>query len=98
MQLPLKVASKTDEITDEIIDLAGDPRLEGAWKRRGMVIGHVQSGKTLNYSSLITKAAMRVIGYIVACRITNSLRKQTQDRIDHEAIGQQSTRLTLKQQ
>ena len=56
MQLPVPVANRTNEITDEIIDLVGNPNLEGHWKRRGMVIGHVQSGKTLNYSSVITKA------------------------------------------
>lgn len=91
VQLPIAVANRTNEVTDQIIDLAGNPKLEGHWKRRGMVIGHVQSGKTLNYSSVITKAAdagYRVI--ILLAGITNSLRRQTQDRIDHAFIGKQS--------
>lgn len=95
-QLPKTVVTKTDEITDEITDLLGDPKLDGPWGRRGMVIGHVQSGKTLNYSSLITKAAdagYRVI--VLLAGITNSLRKQTQDRIDHYFIGQQSTEANI---
>ena len=91
-QLPLAVVTQTDEITDQIIDLAGNPGLEGHWKRRGMVIGHVQSGKTLNYSSVINKAAdagYRII--ILLAGLTNSLRRQTQDRIDHAFIGVRSS-------
>ena len=90
-QLPVAVANRTNEVTDQIIDLVGNPKLDGHWKRRGMVIGHVQSGKTLNYSSVITKAAdagYRVI--LLLAGLTNSLRKQTQDRIDHAFIGKQS--------
>ena len=96
MQLPVPVANRTNEITDEIIDLVGNPNLEGHWKRRGMVIGHVQSGKTLNYSSVITKAAdagYRII--ILLAGITNSLRRQTQDRIDHAFIGLQSSEANI---
>lgn len=95
-QLPVTVANRTNEVTDQIIDLAGNPNLDGHWKRRGMVIGHVQSGKTLNYSSVITKAAdagFRVI--ILLAGITNSLRRQTQDRIDHAFIGMQSTETNI---
>jgi polynucleotide 5'-kinase involved in rRNA processing len=31
-------------------------KTEGSWDRRGMVVGHVQSGKTSNYVGLINKA------------------------------------------
>jgi hypothetical protein len=95
-QLPVIVVNRTNEITDQIVDLAGNPNLDGHWKRRGMVIGHVQSGKTLNYSSVITKAAdagYRVI--ILLAGITNSLRRQTQDRIDHAFIGRQSSEANI---
>lgn len=34
-----------------------DPFSEGSWNRRGLVIGHVQSGKTANYTGVIAKAA-----------------------------------------
>ena len=35
----------------------GDPTREGAWHRRGLVMGDVQSGKTGTYTGLICKAA-----------------------------------------
>jgi hypothetical protein len=56
-----------------------------------MVMGHVQSGKTTNYSALICKAADA--GYkiiILLAGITNSLRSQTQERLDETFIGQKS--------
>jgi hypothetical protein len=43
--------------TDRILGLLEDPWREGAWDRRGLVVGHVQSGKTANYTGLICKAA-----------------------------------------
>ena len=45
--------NRLDAETDHIVDLAGDPTKDGLWNRRGMVIGHVQSGKTQNYSAVI---------------------------------------------
>jgi Z1 domain len=68
-----------------------DPTSEGAWNRRGLVIGHVQSGKTANYLGVIAKAADA--GYkfiIVIAGIHNNLRKQTQERIDEGFIGRSS--------
>jgi hypothetical protein len=56
-----------------------------------MVMGHVQSGKTTNYSALICKAADA--GYkivILLAGITNSLRTQTQERLDDTFIGKKS--------
>lgn len=52
---------------------------------RGLVLGYVQSGKTANFTALIAKAADR--GYklvIVLSGIHNSLRQQTQIRLDRE--------------
>jgi hypothetical protein len=46
-----------DKSTDRILGLMEDPGRTGAWDRRGLVVGHVQSGKTANYSGLICKAA-----------------------------------------
>ena len=87
-ELPPRVINVLDQTTDEILDYAGNPKQVGNWRRRGMVIGHVQSGKTSNYSALICKAAdagYRVI--ILLAGITNSLRKQTQERINYAFIG-----------
>lgn len=85
---PREVLSVMDRDTDEVLDLLQDPESEGPWDRRGMVIGHVQSGKTANYLGLIAKAAdagYRVI--VVVAGIHENLRSQTQSRIDHGFLG-----------
>ena len=90
-ELPPQVVSTLDKVTDEILDYCGDPFDRSPWKRRGMVMGHVQSGKTTNYASLICKAADA--GYkiiILLAGITNSLRTQTQERLDEVFIGRKS--------
>lgn len=65
-----------------------DPTSPGVWDRRGLVIGHVQSGKTANYLGLVAKAADA--GYkfiIVIAGVHNNLRRQTQERVDEGFIG-----------
>ena len=77
-----------DSVTDRILGFLENPEKQGIWDRRGMVVGHVQSGKTANYTGLICKAAdagYRVI--IVIAGIHNNLRNQTQTRIDEGFIG-----------
>src|SRR5690606_2439972 len=51
--LPKSVIDATDEVTERILDRLGDPRNASPWSRRGMVVGHVQSGKTANYIGLL---------------------------------------------
>lgn len=83
-----KVVHVMGEVTDKILGLLKDPETPGEWDRRGLVIGHVQSGKTANYIGLIAKAADA--GYrfiIVIAGIHNNLRKQTQSRLDEGFIG-----------
>lgn len=61
---------------------------EGKRLKRGLIIGDVQSGKTATYSGLICKAADA--GYkvvILLAGITESLRQQTQERIDESVVG-----------
>jgi hypothetical protein len=63
------------------------PHVGGIVDTKGLVIGYVQSGKTANYSALIAKAAD--VGYrlfIVLAGIHNSLRRQTQTRLQAELI------------
>lgn len=81
-----------DDFTDKILDKCVNPKTEGAWDRRGMVVGHVQSGKTSNYVGLINKATDA--GYkiiIVIAGTISSLRRQTQERIDFGYIGRSSS-------
>lgn len=90
-RLEPRVVSVLDADTDEILDFTGNPADEEPWKRRGMVLGHVQSGKTTNYAALICKAAdagYKVI--ILLAGMTNLLREQTQERMDDYFIGKKS--------
>ncbi len=92
--LPKSVIDATDEVTDKILDRLGDPRNLSSWSRFGMVVGHVQSGKTANYIGLVCKAAdagYRLI--VVIAGIHNNLRNQTQGRIDEGFIGRDTGRL-----
>lgn len=91
---PKQVVDGIDDVSDKILDLAGDPVQEGAWSRRGLVVGHVQSGKTANYTGLINKAADA--GYkliILIAGIHSNLRSQTQERIDEGFVGRDSDQL-----
>ncbi|RBH52761.1 MULTISPECIES: Z1 domain-containing protein [Pseudomonas] len=89
--LPVQVVQSIDKVTDEILGYLGDPKENANWRRRGLVMGHVQSGKTTNYSALIAKAAdagYRII--VVLAGLTNSLRYQTQIRLDKSFVGKSS--------
>lgn len=80
--------NKLDNLTDDILDRISNPSSPGAWDKRGMVVGQVQSGKTSNYTGLINKAADA--GYkliIVLAGMHDLLRSQTQIRIDEGFIG-----------
>ena len=75
-------------VTDRILGLLENPNKPGQWDRRGMVMGHVQSGKTANYIGVVSKAAdagYRVI--IIIAGLQNKLRNQTQQRVDEGFIG-----------
>ena len=64
------------------------PSRPGHWDRRGLVVGHIQSGKTGHYIGLVCKAADA--GYkivIVLAGLHNNLRSQTQMRLDEGFSG-----------
>ena len=91
--LPKDVVIAMDKVTDIILSRLGNPEERVQWDRRGMVVGHVQSGKTANYTGLICKAADA--GYrlvIVIAGIHNNLRNQTQARVDAGFIGRDTGR------
>ena len=52
-----QVLGGLSNVTDRILGLLENPEKPGRWDRRGMVMGHVQSGKTANYIGVVTKAA-----------------------------------------
>ncbi|MEU0939935.1 Z1 domain-containing protein [Embleya sp. NPDC005971] len=77
-----------DEATDTVLGLMEDPMRPGEWRSKGLVYGQVQSGKTANYTGLICKAVDA--GYravIVMTGAHESLRHQTQARLDAEFLG-----------
>lgn len=83
-----------DRSTDHVLGLLEDPSREDTWDRRGLVVGHVQSGKTSNYTGLICKAADA--GYkiiIVLAGLHNNLRAQTQIRLDEGFLGYETSPL-----
>jgi hypothetical protein len=85
---PEPVVSRLDQTTTEILDSMMSPDTDGTWDQRGLVVGHVQSGKTANYTGLICKAVDA--GYkivIVLAGMHNSLRTQTQIRLEEGFLG-----------
>lgn len=89
---PPQMVQSLSDVTTRILGHLQDPLSEGTtWNRRGLVIGHVQSGKTANYTGLIARAADAGYKFIVVVAgIHNNLRKQTQQRIDEAFIGRSS--------
>ena len=83
-----EVVKTIDNDTDIIMDNLENP-LENTFSRYGMVVGHVQSGKTGNYSALICKAADAGYNFIVVIAGgMNNLRDQTQQRLNDSFVGQ----------
>ena len=84
-KLPPKVARTIDTDTDMIMNNLFDPASDSQSESRyGMVMGHVQSGKTSNYAGLICKALDAGYKFIVIIAgIHDNLRNQTQKRISN---------------
>lgn len=93
--LPLAVVNSIDELTDRVLERLEDPKRPAPWDRRGMIVGHVQSGKTSNFIGLVCKAADA--GYkiiIVLAGLHENLRSQTQMRVDEGFLGYSAARAT----
>ena len=87
-----QVLDSLDAASTEVVDLIGDPTQSGSWKRRGLVIGDVQSGKTATYIGIVNKAADAGFKIVVLLTGgTESLRRQTQFRVDEGFLGKDST-------
>lgn len=79
-----------DRSTSAVVANLADPSQVARYQAKGLVVGHVQSGKTANFTGVIAKAADA--GYrlfIVLTGTTNILRRQTQRRIDKELLGKE---------
>lgn len=88
LSLPPEVVKTIDTDTDIVMNNIENPSVE-TFSRYGMVVGHVPSGKTGNYSALICKAADA--GYkflVVIAGGINNLRNQTQQRLNESFVGQ----------
>ena len=88
VRLPPLVLQRLDSTTQRILGKLEDPDRPDPWDRRGMVVGQIQSGKTGNYTGLICRAVDA--GYrlvIVLAGMHNSLRSQTQLRLDEGFLG-----------
>ena len=89
---PNVVATLSDDTLDQkLMNYILDPKAdygEKAVLRRGLIIGDVQSGKTSTYIGFMCKAADA--GYKVFILLTGtieSLRRQTQERVEEGFIG-----------
>ncbi|MCS0601027.1 Z1 domain-containing protein [Streptomyces sp. LP11] len=88
VNLPPWVVRRLDQSSDDVLSQLEDPRRPGPWRRRGLVIGQVQSGKTGQYIGLTAKAVDAGYRFIVVLAgIHNDLRSQTQLRIDEGLLG-----------
>lgn len=77
------VHATTDKILAHL-----NPAQSAEFHDRGLVLGNVQSGKTTNFLSLAAKAVDNKYRLVVILSgTTNSLREQTQDRVDELLIG-----------
>ena len=92
--LPRSVVGTIDRDTDRIVGLLENPLRPGPWKRRGLGVGEVQSGKTGNYIGVACKAAD--LGYkfvVLLAGMQNNLRRQTQERVEDGFIGLDTDKL-----
>lgn len=86
-----RVTGSLDRVSDEIVDLLGNPQNDIPFQRRGLVLGDVQSGKTSNYTAICNKAADAGYNVIIVLAGTmENLRQQTQERLDAEFSGRRS--------
>lgn len=79
--------------TEEILGFCANPTPQTGEikKRKGLVVGDVQSGKTANYMALVNMACdydYKLV--IILAGLTDSLRMQTQERVDEGFIGAMS--------
>jgi hypothetical protein len=88
---PEDAVASLNEATDHVARRLSDPTRTVAYQAKGIVVGHVQSGKTANFTGVAAKAidaGYRLV--IVLTGTTNMLRAQTQRRMDMELTGREN--------
>lgn len=87
-----KTIDNIESTCEEVLSYCANPKNpSGIDKKRGLVVGDVQSGKTANYLGLINMAfdyGYKIV--VLLAGMTNSLRLQTQKRTDKGVIGAKS--------
>ena len=86
---PNIVATLGEEtLNQKIMNSLGNPDSVQSFLRRGLIIGDVQSGKTSTYIGLMCKAAdAHYKVFILLTGTIESLRKQTQERVEEGFVG-----------
>lgn len=80
----LDVIESLDKSSTQVVSRLAPPGLAQI-QTRGLVVGYVQSGKTANFTAVISKAAdVNYRLFVVLSGLTNSLRNQTQVRLEAE--------------
>ena len=77
--------------TIDVVGRLADPAGDASYPTKGLVVGHVQSGKTANFTGIIAKAIDS--GYRLVIVLTGTielLRGQTQRRLDMELVGEEN--------
>ncbi len=79
-----EITAGIDEASDDVMRQLANPKV-AELKKKGLVVGFVQSGKTANYASVIAKAFDQGYKFVlVLAGIHNNLRSQTQRRLDDD--------------
>lgn len=88
----LPVIDNIESTCEKILSYCANPKSQSQVdKKRGLVVGDVQSGKTANYLGLINMAydyGYKIV--VLLAGTTSSLRMQTQKRTDKGVIGAKS--------
>lgn len=91
------VVEDIDVASTKVVAQLADPHRSGL-KKKGLVLGYVQSGKTANYTAVMAKAADA--GYrffIVLSGMHNNLRRQTQIRVSGDLGAQKWHKWTTEE-
>lgn len=80
-------AEQVNDESDTVVGLLNSPEKD-SFTCKGLVVGHVQSGKTGNMAAVIAKAAdTKYKFFLVLASMTDQLRDQTQRRLDDDVVA-----------